>query len=355
MRSFFRGKKVLITGACGTFGRELACQLLEEYSVGHLVGLDVNELGTFSLGERLTKYDNAQFLLGDIRDVDFVRRQMKDIDIVFHTASFADICLCEESPFEAVHTNIIGVQNVIDAVCESGVERVVLISSHKAVNPISVMGTSKLMSEQLITTANSRRKDGRPILASIRLGHVLGARGSVLPVFWEQIRRGGPVTLTHPYMARFMISGPEAAKLALESAGLAKGGEVFIAKMPVVRIVDLAEVMIDLLAPTYGQDPAKIAVEIIGLRPGEKIFEELMTQEETTRACELERFFVVYPEFSPHCRVVPRRHAKVLSAEVNVPYNSEFEKPLTKKELTQFLVDSGLLQDALQSMPKILN
>lgn len=166
MKDFFQNRSVLVTGACGTVGSELVRQLIEEYGVAELVGLDNNESEIFFLEQRFSSCSNARFFLGDTRDRDKLSRKMKDIDVVFHTAAFKHVILCERSPFEAVQTNIMGVQNIIYAACQNGVERVVFTSSDKAVNPTNVMGTSKLMGERLMTTANCNLRNGGPILAS---------------------------------------------------------------------------------------------------------------------------------------------------------------------------------------------
>jgi len=270
---------------------------------------------------------------------------MKHLNIVFHAAAFKHVIFCERSPFEAVQTNILGVQNVIIAATENQVERVIFTSSDKAVNPSSVMGTSKLMGERLMTAANSNYRGEGTSFASTRFGNVLGSRGSVIPIFREQIRQGGPVTLTDPLMTRFIMSIKEAVRLVIESAYLALGGEVFITKMPVIRIEDLAAVMIQELAPIFGQSPSDIRIEIIGKKPGEKMYEELMNEEETRRALELKRYFVVQPAFGSRFRDVDYKYADVVSSKVTNPYNSNSEKPLAKDQLKKFLIENDLLEE----------
>jgi len=345
MDSFFNDKRVLVTGACGTVGRELVRQLLEEYRVSELVALDNNESELFFLEQRFAEHSNAIFFLADVRDRDKLSRKTKHMDIVFHAAAFKHVILCERSPFEAVQTNILGVQNVITASIENKVERVIFTSSDKAVNPTNVMGTSKLMGERLMTAANSTLRGEGPIFASTRFGNVLGSRGSVIPIFREQIRRGGPVTLTDPSMTRFIMSIEEAVRLVIESAFLARGGEVLITKMPVIRIQDLAEVMINELASVYGHSPKKIKVEIIGTKPGEKMYEELMNIEETRRAWELQRYFVVLPAFTCINRNITYEYLDIISDKVTNPYHSDNEVPLSKDELTTFLKNNNLLEE----------
>lgn len=343
MNSFFKEKRVLVTGACGTVGRELVRQLLEKYHVGELIGLDNNESELFFMEQEFFEHSNTRFFLADVRDYDKLCRKIDQMDVVFHAAAYKHVILCERSPFEAVQTNILGVQNLISAATEKEVERVIFTSSDKAVNPTSVMGTSKLMGERLTTAANSNLRNKGTIFASTRFGNVLGSRGSVIPIFREQIRRGGPVTLTDPAMTRFIMSIQEAVRLVIDSAYLAKGGEVFITKMPVIRIKDLAEVMIRELAPLCGYEVDNIKIEVIGFKPGEKIYEELMSQEETRRTLELPRYFAVLPAFRSLYRSINYDYENVISSTVEKPYYSENEVPLTQEQLTNFIHENNLL------------
>ena len=347
---FFQEKTVLVTGACGTVGSQLVHQLIEEYEVGELVGLDNNESELFFLEQRYADCANANFSLADVRDREKLVRKFKGVDIVFHTAAFKHVILCERSPFEAVQTNIIGVRNVIDAACECSVDRVIFTSSDKAVNPTNVMGTSKLMGERLITAANSSLRGKGPIFASTRFGNVLGSRGSVIPIFREQIRNGGPVTLTDTAMTRFIMSIKQATRLVIDSAFLAKGGEVFVTKMPVIRIQDLAREMIDHLAPTYGHRPEEIDIRLIGSKPGEKLYEELMSEEETRRTLELQDYFAVLPAFQCIYRDIEYDYDGLVSRKVTNPYNSANEPVLDQTELRSFLLTNQLLEETPEKM-----
>ncbi|MBW2408706.1 MAG: SDR family NAD(P)-dependent oxidoreductase [Deltaproteobacteria bacterium] len=337
-------QRILVTGACGTIGRELIRQLLEKYQVKELVALDNNESALFFLREEFSKHSQAAFFLADVRDRDKLNRRMKGIDVVFHAAAFKHITFCERSPFEAVQTNILGVQNVIYAAIENGVKRVIFTSSDKAVNPTNVMGTSKLMGERLITAANCNLRGEGPRFTSTRFGNVLGSRGSVMPIFHEQIRRGGPVTITDPAMTRFIMSITEAVQLLIDSSRLACGGEVFVTKMPAVRIQDLAEIMIQELAAVYGQRAEDIRIATIGVKPGEKMYEELINIEETRRSWELTRYFVVLPAFTEMYRKIVFEYEDIQSREVTKAYHSGNETPLSKTQLAAFLKENNLLQ-----------
>jgi len=345
MISGLNGKRVLVTGACGTVGKELIRQLLKTHKVGELIGIDNNESELFFLEHEFAEFENASFFLADVRDRDKVSRKMKYMDIVFHTAAFKHVILCERAPFEAVQTNILGIQNIINGAIENKVERVIFTSSDKAVNPTNVMGASKLMGERLMAAANSNSREDGPIFTSTRFGNVLGSRGSVIPIFQEQIHHGGPVTLTDPAMTRFIMSLKEAIRLVIESAYHAVGGEIFITKMPAIRIQDLAEVMINEMASRFGFSPADIEIKNIGNKPGEKIYEELMNEEEIRRAWELKDYFVVMPAYGGIYRKVDYRYSNIVSNTVAKPYHSANRLPLSKNDLTKFLYDHNLLDE----------
>ena len=351
--NFITNKRILITGACGTVGAELVRLLLTDtnYQPAEVIGLDNNESELFFLEQQYITNPKASFFLADIRDRDKLYRKMQGIDLVFHAAALKHVVLCERSPFESVQTNIHGVQNIIYAAYENQVEKVIFTSSDKAVNPTNVMGTSKLMGERLMTAANSDQRGQGPIFASTRFGNVMGSRGSVIPIFRKQIAQGGPVTLTHPDMTRFVMSIEEAVRLVIDSAELAQGGEVMITKMPVIRIKDLAKVMIQELAPVYGYKPEQIEISEIGTKPGEKFYEELMSQEETRRSVELPRYFSILPAFRGFYRKIPYDYTEIVSNHVTNPYNSSQEKPLSIKELKTFLLKNHLL--STQDIPQV--
>ena len=345
MKLMFEGKSVLVTGACGSVGSELIRQLLTlpEYAPAEVVGIDNNESQIFFLDQQYLKESRANFFVADIRDRDELSRKMAGIDIVFHCAALKHVILCERSPEQGVQTNIQGVQNVIAAAQINAVEKVIFTSSDKAVNPTNVMGTSKLMGERLMTAANSNKRGNGPIFASTRFGNVLGSNGSVIPIFHNQISKGGPVTLTHRDMTRFVMSIEESVRLVIDSALLAKGGEVFITKMPVVRIEDLARAMIEELAPRYGFTPRDIEITEIGTKPGEKLYEELMSSEETRRALELKSYFSVLPAFRGIYHDIQYDYPDLVSTTVTNPYVSAEESPHSVEKIRALLKEYKLL------------
>ena len=219
-----------------------------------------------------------------------------DIDFVIHTAAMKHVDITEYNPFEAVKTNVVGLQNVIDAAIDSTVKRVLFTSSDKAVDPANTMGTTKLLGEKLITAGNKYSGRTGIRLTSVRFGNVIDSSQSVVPVFSEQIRNGGPVTLTDPEMTRFFLTYRDLIELVFSAMELTKGGEVFVYKMPSVRIEDLADAMVDVLAPKYGHDPGEIEIQVTGRRVGETLHEETMTELEATRTVENESMYAILPE-----------------------------------------------------------
>lgn len=334
-------KRVLITGVAGTVGAELLKQVLT-CDPAEVIGIDNNESELFFLDERYRSSSNVHLYLGDIRDKEKLIRMMQGVDIVLHAAALKHVVLCEKTPFDAVQTNILGTQNVIDAAIANNVQRVVFTSSDKAVNPTNVMGTTKLMGERLMTAANAQRRDVGPIFFSTRFGNILGSRGSVIPIFKRQILTGAPVTLTNADMTRFIMTLEEAVSLVMKSVFIGCGGEVFVTKMPVVRIADLAQVMINKLA----KNPTSIKLEVIGSKPGEKLYEELMNDEETRRTVELPEYFSVLPAFKSVYETIDYAYAGKDGVGVSVVYNSSTQPPMVQEELAKYLEKHKLLEDA---------
>ena len=340
--SYLKNKSILVTGAAGTIGSELVAQLLSmERGPSKVIGLDNNESQVFFLDQRYENVDNANFFLCDVRNYDELAHHFVGVDIVFHTAALKHVILCEHAPEQAVLTNVLGTQNVIKASNKHNVERVLFTSSDKAVNPTNVMGTSKLLGERLITAANASSK--KTLFSSTRFGNVLGSNGSVLPIFVDQIKNAGPVTVTDKDMTRFIMSIPEAVGLVIKSGEIMCGGEVFITKMPVLGIDALADVMIENLSKQFGHNPAEIEKKYIGTKPGEKLYEELMSEEEIRRAWELENYFVVLPALQINKGYSTFDFEDVVSKSVSKPYNSGLESVMSKSEILRVLKSNQLL------------
>lgn len=342
--SEWSGQRVFITGVCGTVGQELLRQVVLE-NPEEVVGIDNNESELFFLKETYRDNENVHLYLCDVRDREQLIHRSREMDIVLHAAALKHVILCEQAPRDAVQTNILGTQNVVDAGFLNHVGRVIFTSSDKAVNPTNVMGTSKLMGERLMTAANAQRRHDGPIFASTRFGNVLGSRGSVIPLFRRQIEAGGPVTLTDEAMTRFIMTLREAVSLVMRSVFVAKGGEVFVMKMPAVRIVDLAEVMIEELAPTFGYSAGDIEIRRIGSKAGEKLYEELVNEEEVRRTVELERFYSVLPAFRSVYRAVDYTYPEMTpQAVLSRGYRSDNVSLIRGEELRAHLIDNRLFE-----------
>lgn len=298
VEAYFAGKRVLVTGGGGSIGSEL-CRQIMSFTPAKLVLYDISENYIYDLFFELQeKYgaltrNTVELRVGSIRDKATLDRVFSEFqpEIVIHAAAHKHVPLMEDSPEQAIINNVFGTLNVAQCSLKHGVKRFVMISTDKAVNPTNIMGASKRMAEIIIEALQAR---GKTQFTAVRFGNVLGSNGSVVPLFERQIRAGGPVTLTHPDIIRYFMTIPEAASLVLQAASIAKGGELFVLDMgKPVKIRELAERMIQLYA-----DPNGPPVEIIytGLRPGEKLYEELLRDEENSTATSKEKIFIAKPE-----------------------------------------------------------
>ena len=341
--SFFKDYRIAVTGAAGTVGQKLAQKLLS-YPVKEVRLLDNNESALFLLGESYINEPRAQIFFADIRDKDKMAYVFKGINFVFHAAALKHVSICERSPFSTVNTNIYGVQNIIQASLANNVQKVLFTSSDKAVNSTNVMGTSKLMGERLMTAANILQSNEKAtVFASTRFGNVAGSSGSVIPLFCQQILHKGVVSLTHSDMTRFVMTVDEAVRLLIETMVLANGGEVFITKMEALKIKDMAEVMIDLLAPLSDFNSDQIKIVEIGIRTGEKLYEELMNEEEIQRSLELEDFFIILPAFRNSYKNIDYVYGKPPVKPVEKSYNSRNSTTMSKDAIKSFLMRPNIL------------
>ncbi len=345
---FFATKRIVVTGAAGTIGSELVRRLLQT-SAAEVRGIDSHENGLFALAESLQDESRFHPFICDVRNARNLSQMFKDMDYCIHAAALKHVGSSERSPFETVQTNVVGVENVIQAALDNNVQRVLLTSSDKAVNPTNVMGTTKLMGERLITAANAMFGLGsKAVFTSVRFGNVAGSAGSAVPLFCEQIARGGPVTLTDAGMTRFVMTLHDAARLVLKSLFLARGGEVFVTRMPVVRIADLIRELVDIVAPVYHFNPAKIEVRCIGRRPGEKLYEELTTEEEMRRTLELGELYAVLPAFRNIYNGISYSYPNARQAKK--AHNSANEPPVSRAFLHEFLLQPGVLPASVAAL-----
>jgi len=299
-------KTVLVTGAGGSIGGELCRQILK-FKPSHLVCLDISEHAIYQLEKELSSQKLSTeiiYIVGDVKNEARLNKIFSTYrpKVVFHAAAYKHVPLMEDNPAEAVATNVFGSANVLEIAAEFGAERFVMVSTDKAVNPTNVMGASKRIAEMVVQS-----KETSLICVTTRFGNVLGSNGSVIPVFRKQIEEGGPVTVTHRDITRFFMTIPEAVQLVLEAGAMGKGNDIFAFDMgQQVRISDLAEQMIRLSGLEPGQD---IEIQYTGLRPGEKLYEEVLATEENT---------------------VPTHHEKILSAKVREVEASELNEKLTR-------------------------
>lgn len=335
--NFFEGKKILLIGGTGTIGKSLLTYILgEKPEVVRVLSRDEHK--QFELREKLSQYTNIRYLIGDIRDGDRVARAMEDIDYVFHLAAMKHVPSCEYNPFEAVKTNVIGTENVITAARNAGVKRVIFTSTDKAIAPTNAYGASKLMAERLIASAQYNSGSHATIFAAVRFGNVMGSRGSVIPLFKSQITENRRITVTDKTMSRFMMTLKEATELTIKAMKTAQGGEIFVLKMPIISLKDLAEVIIEETAKKINIDPNSVEVAEIGLRPGEKMYEELMTMEEAKDALELPDMFVIPNVYLKRTLSYP----EAIEAK-HKSYSSDSGSPAGREDLLAMLQESGLI------------
>lgn len=284
MKFNWRKSVVLITGGTGSFGTAFTKYLLKYSNPRAIRIFSRDEFKQYQMQQKFAD-KRLRFLLGDVRDKDRLVRAMDGVDVVVHAAALKQIPLGEYNPFEPIKTNIIGSQNVIEAALNTQVERTVLISSDKAVYPINLYGATKMCAERLFVQGNVYAGKQKVMFAVVRYGNVLGSRGSVVPIFKTQ-KQTGKLTITDIRMTRFWITLKHACRFVYQAIGKMRGGEIFIPKLPSIKIINLARV----LAPT-----AKI--KTTGIRPGEKLHEILITEEESRRIKEYSDYYVVNPEF----------------------------------------------------------
>lgn len=334
MKKLFVNKRILVTGGTGTIGAELVRAILKfDPEVIRIFSRD--EMKQYELQQELRHHKNVRFLLGDIRDERRLEQAMEGIDIVYHTAALKHVLACEYNPFEALKTNVSGSQNVIEAAIKTGVGKAILTSTDKATNPCNTLGVSKLMAERLFTAANYYKGKHRTIFSTVRLGNVLGSRGSVLPLVERQIKEGGPVTITEHDVTRFVMTVRDCLRLMFTATDLSRGGEIFILKMKSILIRDLIGEMIMKLTVRYGQNPQKIKVKKIGLQPGEKMYEELLTPEEDTRTLEVRDMYILPPVPNPCWD--KKYHYPGARKATHVIYASKDARPMSRPEIREML------------------
>ncbi len=339
-RKLFSNKRILVTGGTGSFGHQIVDRLLgEEPAEIRIFSRDedkqVRMSEQYGMGHQYPRRAALNFVIGDVRNRESVRDAVRGIDIIFHAAALKQVPLCEYHVWEAVQTNVVGAQNVIQSALEENVEKVVAVSTDKAVKPVNAMGMTKSIQEKLFTAANFHKTGKRTIFVCVRYGNVVGSRGSVIPLFRRQIESGGPVTITDARMTRFILTLPEAIDLVFRAVRVGVGGEIFVLKICAALVMDIAEVMVESLSREKD-----IAVQTVGIRPGEKIHEVLVSEAEAVRTIEDDSTFLILPQIDlESTKSFYSKDSVVKFSE----YTSETAKRLTKEEIRSVLLDSGWL------------
>lgn len=336
LRSFFEGKTILVTGGTGSFGHQIVKDLLPyDPACIHIYSRD--EKKQYDMAMQYQHVKALQFNIGDIRDLERTRDAMRGVDIVFNAAALKQVPNCEYAPFEAVETNIVGANNIRRAAIEAGAKTVVSISTDKAVKPVNVMGMTKAIQERIMLDPTYSCSSTRFIC--VRYGNVLGSRGSVVPLFADYIHRNLPLPITHPEMTRFQLTLKQAVNLVFWATVKGESGDLWVQKMPAALIVDLGQAL------AYGLTGKKdYPVSIIGMRPGEKMHEVLVSEEEMWRATELERHYIIPSWAKSQGKETP---AKLTISE----YASNGTHMLTGSEILEMLASDGWFGNDPKDLP----
>lgn len=336
---YYTGKNILVIGGTGTIGKGLIRELAKQNpKVIRVFSRD--EYKQFVMQNEMGHIANFRFLIGDVRDYERVERAMNEINVVFNLAAMKHVPACEYNPSEAIKTNVTGMENVIRAAEYHNVETVMFTSSDKAINPTNSYGATKLLAEKLVQAANYSKGKVKTKFVVVRFGNVMGSRGSVIPLFKKQIEELGKITVTDMSMTRFMMTLNEAVKLIMTAGENSYGGEVFVLKMPIMKLGDLAEVAVEETGKKFNISLDNIKIETIGLRAGERKFEELMTIEESEFAYDLGDMYVVLQ--SEVARWLKGKYEKHNKAEVK-SYNSSDGNVITKEQVRKLLLQEKLI------------
>ena len=282
--SLFDDKTILLTGGTGSFGKKFTEILLREHNPESVRIYSRGELLQMEMQNRFGDDPRLRFLIGDVRDRDRLYRAARGVDIIVHAAALKHVPACEYNPIEAVRTNIDGSVNVIDAAIDNSVEKIIAISTDKAVHPVNLYGATKMVAEKLFTQGNAYTGWENTGFSCVRYGNVIGSRGSVIPLFKEQ-RKNGVITITDERMTRFWITLEQGVRFVMDCIACMKGGEIFVPKIPSMKVIDLAQI----IAPDA-------EMKVIGIRSGEKLHEILLTEDEARHTVEFDNYFIVEPE-----------------------------------------------------------
>jgi len=340
-----KDKLILITGGTGSIGEQLVQTLLEKYSPKRIRIYSRDETKQFNLLKKFEAYkDKIRLFIGDIRDKDRLIRAMKNVDVVFNLAAMNHVTACEYNPFEAIKTNIIGIQNLIEVSIENNIERFIFTSTDKAATPSNTMGVTKLMGEKLVTTANYYKGNVRTIFYSVRFGNILGSRGSIIPIIEQQIINNRPITITDSEMTRYIMGAKTAINFIFNTLEIAQGGEVFVLKMHAIKIIDLIEVLIEYFAKKHNKNIEKIIINEVGMFVGEKLYEELFSIEESERTYEINGMYLIFPQLTEvFSKIDMDKFPNSKKFDITKPFNSKFGPFLSKKDIKELLIKLNVI------------
>ena len=334
----FKDKTLLITGGTGSFGNAVLKKFLNT---------DIQEIRIFSRDEKkqddmrkLYQHPNLKFFIGDVRDIQSIHNAMYNVDYVFHAAALKQVPSCEFFPLEAVKTNILGTDNVLTAAIQAGVQKIICLSTDKAAYPVNAMGISKAMMEKTLIAKSRMVHQDQTLICGTRYGNVMASRGSVIPLFIEQIKSGKPLTITDPKMTRFMMTLDEAVELVLYAYHHAENGDIMVQKSPAAYIEDLAQALLEIFQ-------APNSIQTIGTRHGEKLYEVLLTKEEAAKAIDMGNFYRIPADNRDlnYEKYLEEGSPKITLSD---EYNSNNTNILTVAEIKEKLLKLPLLQEELQ-------
>lgn len=322
------GKTILITGGTGSFGHQFVQTVIEKYSPKKLIIFSRDELKQYEMALRFSesKYPFMRYFIGDVRDFSRLEMALRGVDIVIHAAALKHVPIAEYNPYECIHTNVIGAENIVRAAFKNGVQKVLALSTDKAVSPINLYGASKLAAEKIFIAANNIRGNDPTIFSVVRYGNVVGSRGSVVPLFKKLIAEGAAsLPITDNEMTRFWITLPQGVDFVLSNLAIMQGGEIFIPKIPSMKMVDLVKAL----------HPG-IKTHVIGIRPGEKLHEWMLTSDESLQTAEMTDRYIVLPSFSS----VLQRDFPYQKLEKRMIYSSETNTEWLNKQDLQKIMEN---------------
>lgn len=323
-------KSYLITGGTGSFGKAFIKKIITDKKIGRIVVFSRDEAKQFYMSQEFNKNSKLRFFLGDIRDSERIFRAMKDIDVVVHAAALKQVPAAEYNPTEFIKTNIIGAENIIKSSIELKTKKIIALSTDKASSPINLYGATKLVSDKLFISANNILGSQNTVFSVVRYGNVINSRGSVIPFFKELVSKGlRTMPITHKEMTRFLITLPQGVKFVLECLKIMKGGEIFIPKIPSCKITDIVKA----ISPNLN-------CKIIGIRPGEKIHEQLYSSDESSKCIEFKKFYLIEPNLIINKKLKYNQIGKFKGKRVtqNFDYNSNTnKKKLSVKDIKKLI------------------